>query len=117
MKKYLALVLVSVMLIVGTVACSQTVYQQITGYVNDFLPVAEAVANMVLATEAPSTIAQAQAIETQVNNDLQLIETTAATITSTNYTNQTINNAVTTLAANSAACYIYSLSNATWDRS
>ena len=29
---------------------------------------------------------------------------------------QTVNNAVTSLAANVAACYLYSLSNNTWDR-
>ena len=88
MKKTLVLLVVSIMLIVGTVACSQTVYQQITGYVNDYLPIAEAVANMIFATEAPETLAQAQVIEAQVNQDLQLIETTAATITTTNYADQ-----------------------------
>ena len=31
-------------------------------------------------------------------------------------TSQSINNAVTTLSANTGACYLYSLSNATWDR-
>lgn len=30
---------------------------------------------------------------------------------------QTINNAITTLSANAHACYLYSLSNKTWDRS
>jgi hypothetical protein len=32
-------------------------------------------------------------------------------------TGQSINNAATSLAANASACYIYSLSNLTWDRS
>lgn len=32
-------------------------------------------------------------------------------------TGQTMNNAVTTLAANARNCYLYSLSNKTWDRS
>jgi hypothetical protein len=32
-------------------------------------------------------------------------------------TGQTVNNAVTTLAANGNACYVYGTSNATWDRS
>lgn len=31
-------------------------------------------------------------------------------------TGQTINNAVTTLSANTSACYLYSASNLTWDR-
>jgi hypothetical protein len=31
-------------------------------------------------------------------------------------TSQTLNNAVTTLAANTSACYLYSASNTSWDR-
>jgi hypothetical protein len=100
-KKTFVLLLSSILLIVGTVACSQTVYQQVTGYVNDYLPIAEAVANMVLATEAPDTIAQAQVIEAQVNQDLQLVETTAATITTTNYADQAV--AIKKLAADAKA--------------
>lgn len=43
-----------------------------------------------------------------------------ATITQVNIATaatQTINNAITTLAANTRACYTYSLANTTWDRS
>jgi hypothetical protein len=32
-------------------------------------------------------------------------------------TGQSMNNAITTLAANGSACYLYGASNATWDRS
>jgi hypothetical protein len=79
---------IAALLLCFTVACSQTVYQQIVGYVNEFLPVAEAVANLILATEAPGTVAAAQPIETQINNDLQLIESTASTITTQNYSDK-----------------------------
>lgn len=68
-----------------TVACSQTVYQQIVGYVNEFLPLAETVANLILATEAPGVVNQANAIEAQVNQDMNLIEAQASVINSQNY--------------------------------
>jgi hypothetical protein len=84
----LIVLLACTLLITGTVACSQTVYQEIVTYVNEFLPIAEAVANLVIATETPAVASQAQSVETQVNNDLQLIETTASTITAANYSSQ-----------------------------
>lgn len=81
------LILLSLALAAGmvTVACSQTVYQEIVTYVNEFLPIAETIANMILATEAPGTVSQAQSIEGQINNDFQLVETTASQITTQNY--------------------------------
>ena len=82
------LLLACTLLIGGTVACSQTIYQEVATYVNEFLPIAETIANLILATEAPGVALQAQSVEAQVNNDLQLIETTASTITATNYGSQ-----------------------------
>lgn len=41
---------------------------------------------------------------------------TITTLTVSANTGQSINNAVTTLSANTNACYLFSLSNLTWDR-
>jgi len=41
---------------------------------------------------------------------------TVTSLTLNANTNQSINNAVTTLLADTGACYLYSLSNKTWDR-
>jgi hypothetical protein len=69
-------------------ACSQTEYTEIVGYVNEFLPVAESVANLVITFASPQDVTTAQSIEAQVNSDFQLIASTAATITTQNYSDK-----------------------------
>ena len=85
MRKQSLWVVVLIVVSMLTVACSQSVYQQIVTYVNEFLPLAETIANLIIATEAPQVTQQAQAVEAEVNNDLKLIEAEAATINSQNY--------------------------------
>ena len=86
-NKLIAVLLTAVMLF-STVGCTTTTLQTVEGYVNEFLPVAETVANLVIATEDPSVAATAQSIEAQVNSDLQQIEAIVATITTQNYSDK-----------------------------
>ena len=83
--KTMAMVLVCIIALAGMVGCSATTVQTVENYVNEFLPLLTTVANLILATEAPGVLAIAQPIEAQVENDLQLVEAQAATITSQNY--------------------------------
>ncbi len=85
MKHRFLAVFLCIALLFTAVACNPSTVSTIEQYVNEFLPILETVANLILATEAPGVVAVAQPIETQINNDLQLIETNAATITSQNY--------------------------------
>jgi hypothetical protein len=90
LKMLLALALIPTVLFMTApmTACSQTEYTEIVGYVNEFLPVAESVANLVITFASPQDVATAQSIEAQVNSDFQLIASTAATITTQNYSDK-----------------------------
>jgi hypothetical protein len=71
-------------LLVLTTACSTNTIQAVGKYIQEFLPITEAIINIVLATESPASIATVQSIETKINVDLQEVNTLIATYNASN---------------------------------
>lgn len=85
MNKFIASTLmVSILAVSILTSCSTSVVETVGKYIQEFLPVAEIVANLVLATENPAAGAVAKAIESKINAELQEINVLVATYNSSN---------------------------------
>jgi len=69
-----------------TTACTTSMISTILGYVNTFLPIAETITGLVMATENPTSVASIQSVEQKINADLQEIQLLGAGYSTANAT-------------------------------